>query len=64
MLENLVSRLPVKVQPYAKALVPLAAGFLVAGTDLSISGEEGRALCEVAGATVTSLLVLLVPNQN
>jgi hypothetical protein len=60
----LVSKLPVGIQPYAKACVPLAAGVAAAAADLSISGEEFRALAELAGGAVTALLVLKTPNLS
>lgn len=62
-LSALVERLPKRLQPVAKMLVPLTLGIATAVTDLSISGEELRVLAELAGTAVTSLLVYSIPNR-
>lgn len=61
--DAVVSKLPANLQPYAKALVPLLAGVAAAVADLAVSGEEAHQLYVLAGAAVTALLVLGVPNK-
>lgn len=61
-LDALVARLPAKVQPFAKALVPTAVAAVAAAADLAVSGVELRQIALVAGGGVTSILTYLVRN--
>lgn len=58
----LVSKLPVSVQPYAKALVPLAIGAVLVLQDLTVTVQEVDSLKTIAGSVAVSLIVLVVPN--
>lgn len=61
-LEAIVSKLPYSLQPYAKALVPLALGAFIVVQDLVISVEEVDELKTLAVAAVVSLLTYSFPN--
>lgn len=61
-LENVVGKLPVSVQPYAKAVVPLVLGVVAAGQDLAFDAVEVDELKVLAWSVVTSVLVLAFPN--
>lgn len=61
-LDLLVSKLPTGVQPYAKALVPLAVGAVLVAQDLTISVTEVNELKTLGIAAFTSLFTLLVRN--
>lgn len=63
-LTAVVSKLPLSVQPYAKALVPLVLGAFLVAQDLVVSVEEVDTLKTLAGAAVVSLLVLAFPNVD
>ena len=62
-LDTLVGKLPVKVQPYAKAVVPLAVAAVLVAQDLTVSAAEVNSLAVAAGGVITSLIVLAVPNR-
>ena len=61
-LDNVVALLPESVQPYAKALVPLAIGAALAIEDLTISAVEVGELKALAIAAITSILVYATRN--
>lgn len=60
--EKIVSALPAKAQPYAKALVPLAGGAIAAAQDLTIDAVEVGGLKALAAGALVSLFVLWFPN--
>jgi hypothetical protein len=57
-----VSKLPVGLQPYAKALVPVSVGVVLVAQDLVISAQEVAEVKTLAISAVTSLLVLVTRN--
>lgn len=63
-LDAVVARLPVAVQPFAKAFVPVVLAAAAAVTDLAISGAETRQLIELFGGVATGLAVRQVPNRQ
>ena len=63
-LEAVVARLPRRLRPIAKALVPLAVAVAIAGQDLVIDAAEVDELKVVAAGAVVALLTYLVPNLN
>jgi hypothetical protein len=60
-LEALVAKLPAPLQPYAKAIVPLAFGAAVIVQDLTITVAEVNELKVLAFSVAYSLAVLAVP---
>lgn len=62
-LYALVAKLPPSLQPYAKALVPVAVAASAAASSYLVTGtlDTGEVVTALSGA-VTSLLVLAVPN--
>lgn len=61
-LTALVAKLPARVQPCAKALVPTALGAAIAIQDLTVTAVEVNEMKVLVGAAVTSLLVAALPN--
>lgn len=61
-LEAVVGKLPLSLQPYAKALVPSVLGALLVVQDLVVSVEEVDELKTLGGAALLSLLVYVFPN--
>lgn len=61
-LEAVVGKLPLSLQPYAKALVPSVLGALLVVQDLVVSIGEVDELKTLGGAALLSLLVLIFPN--
>lgn len=63
--EALVSKLPVGVQPYAKALVPVVLAVVAVVEQLVETGEfTGDALYAAVGGFVVAVLTYAVPNRN
>lgn len=60
--ENLVGLLPLSLQPYAKGLVPLAAGVALALEDLTIDAAEVGVIKSLAGGAILAALVIVFPN--
>ena len=63
-LTALVAKLPKRVRPYAKAIVPLGVGAAVIAQDLVIDAQEVNDLKTLVAAAVVSLLTLAVPNVD
>lgn len=61
-LEAVVGKLPLALQPYAKAIVPSVLGALLVLQDLTVSVTEVNDLQALGGAALLSLLVLVFPN--
>jgi hypothetical protein len=60
--DAVVSKLPVRLQPYAKSLVPFSVGVVVAAQDFTVSVVEVNELKVLGIGAVTSLLVLFTRN--
>lgn len=61
-LERVVGVLPVAVQPYAKAVVPVVLAAVIAGQDLVFDLAEVNELKTLAIGAVTAALVATFPN--
>lgn len=59
---NIVNTLPVKVQPYAKMVVPLVLLTVANLSDLALSGEEWRTIVIEAGILASALVTYTLPN--
>jgi hypothetical protein len=64
VLDALVARLPLSLQPYAKALVPAAVAAVAAVSSWLVSGAfDGAELWTALGGAVTSILVYATRNR-
>lgn len=61
-LENVVAKLPKKVQPVAKAFVPTGVAAAVAAQDLAFSAVEVNEIKTLAIGAIASVLTYLIPN--
>lgn len=59
---NIVAKLPLKVQPYAKMVVPLVLLTVANLSDLALSGEEWRTIVIEAGILASALVTYTLPN--
>lgn len=64
ILERVVSLLPKKVQPVAKAVVPATAALVLVAANAFVTGSlDVDALKAAAGLVVTALLTYAIPNR-
>lgn len=65
ILYALVAKLPAPLQPYAKALVPVAVASAAAVSSYLVTGTfDTTEIATAVSGAVTSLFVLAVPNAD
>jgi hypothetical protein len=62
-LDALVAKLPARVRPYAKGLIPITLAVVVVLQDLVVSVEEVAELKVLAAGAVASLITIYIRND-